>query len=67
MLALLGIALFLAAMGTLLWMGWQQGSRTDAREKALERAAEQAWRERVNAIEARRAKLRDAINRGTAA
>lgn len=67
MLALLGIALFLVALGGLSWIGFLQGSRADAREKALERAAEKAWRERVNAIEARRAKLRDAINRGTAA
>lgn len=67
MLALLGIALFLVAVIPLLWMGWKQATAADAREKALERAAEKAWRERVNAIEARRAKLRDAIHRGTAA
>lgn len=62
-----GAALFLVAVIPLLWMGWKQGSRADAREKALERAAEKAWRERVNAIEARRAKLRRAIQNGTEA
>jgi hypothetical protein len=62
----LGAALFLVAVIGLLWVGYQQGSRADAREKALHRAAEKAWRDRVNAMEARRAKLRQAEQRGIA-
>ena len=67
MLALLGIALFLVALGGIGWLAWHQASAADVLAAKMEQEQEAKRKAQVNAIEARRAKLRDAINRGTAA